>query len=984
MTTLERPATGPQHQSQTTQSQTTQSQTAQSPAAPPPTAQLPRATYRLQLHSPTELPGGGQARFDFRDAARVVPYLARLGVSTLYLSPIWQAAPGSSHGYDATDHSQVSGELGGEAGLRKLWAAAKAHKLTLIADFVPNHMGIASGHNPYWEDVLRHGQASRYAHFFDISWEPLKRSLRGKVLLPVLGDQYGQVLSSGELTAERSGGELGLRYFGRLFPLSPRTIAPILERAWALCELSDTSDARLDLASLALQALNLPRSGGELSNEDRSSRARETDVMTRRLSALAALPAVNRALAQALAELNADLPRLDALIQEQNYRLSSWKVASEQINYRRFFDINDLAALRVEDPRVFDWAHSKLFELVREGVISGVRLDHTDGLYDPAGYFQQLQQRAAEVLGAEYAPGDRPLYVVAEKILEPGERLPAWPVHGTTGYDFLAQLGGVLIDAAAEDEIGGIYRRFTGDRQSYGQTLHTAKELIQRVSLASEVNVLAEHLERLAEADLRWRDFTLSSLREVLRAVIAAFPVYRTYVRPGGGRESGDDAKIDRAIADARKLDRELDASLFAFLRSVLTLDAPDAATREGYADFAFKFQQLTGPVTAKGAEDTAFYRYARLLSLNEVGGDPALFGTPPRTFHAQARERGEHWPGALNPTSTHDTKRGEDTRARLAVLSELPQTWAAYLSVWSRLARPFEVQLGEAGAPVRAPSHTDLMMFFQNALGAFPLGSGPLGGTTEGLADRLSAAMLKSVREAKLHTSWAAPDERYEQALDGAVRGLLATPEFIGSLGELHRRVSPYGAQNGLSMALIRLSAPGIPDTYQGTEGWNQSLMDPDNRRPVNFARLSAALKRIEDRHGRDSLGLARELLGRYQTGKVKLLITWAALQARAEHPELFAQGRYQALSGGKHVLAFARQLGSQVAVTVAPRLTCTLTREQTPWALGEIWGSRTLKLPGGSYRNALTGERFTVRGEKIALAKLLEFFPAALLLRD
>jgi (1->4)-alpha-D-glucan 1-alpha-D-glucosylmutase len=947
--------------------------------AHPQAAQLPRATYRLQLHGPTELPDGAQARFDFRDAARVVPYLARLGISTLYLSPIWQATPGSSHGYDATDHSQVSAELGGEAGLRKLWEAARAHNLKLLADFVPNHMGIAGGHNPYWEDVLRHGQASRYAHFFDISWEPLKRSLRGKVLLPVLGDQYGQVLSRGELRAEYSGGEFGLRYFGRLFPLSPRTVAPILERAWALCELSGESDARLDLASLSLQALNLPRSSDNLSGADRESRARETAVIKRRLVGLSAHAAVGRALAQAISELNGDLPRLDALIQEQNYRLSYWKVASEQINYRRFFDINDLAALRVEDPRVFDWAHSKLFELIKAGMLCGVRLDHTDGLYDPAGYFQTLQERAAGVLGVAYAPEDRPLYVVAEKILEPGERLPAWPVHGTTGYDFLAQLGGVFVDGAGEDELSAIYRRFTGDRETYGQTLHAAKQLIQRVSLASEVNVLAEQLERLAEADLRWRDFTLSSLRDVLRAVIAAFPVYRTYVRPGGGRESGDDAKIGRAIQDARRLDRELDASLFDFLRSVLTLDTPDPATRERYADFAFKFQQLTGPVTAKGAEDTAFYRYGRLLSLNEVGGDPALFGTPPRTFHAQARERGEQWPTSLIAASTHDTKRGEDTRARIAVLSELPQTWAAYLSFWSRLSRPFEQHLGEAGSGTRAPSHTDLLMFFQNVLGAWPLD-----GNVVGFADRLSAAMLKSAREAKVHTSWAAPDEGYEQALDGAVRGLLGNAEFTGSLTELHRRVSPYGAQNGLSQTLIRLSAPGVPDTYQGSEHWNQSLMDPDNRRPVNYARLNAALRRIEDRHGRDPLGLASELLGRYQNGNIKLLITWAALRTRAEHPELFAQGRYQALSGGKHVLAFARQFGSEVAVTVAPRLTCTLTREQTPWALGEVWGSRTLNLPGGNYRNVITGERFTVRNEKIALAKLLEFFPGALLLRE
>ena len=940
---------------------------------------LPSATYRLQMHGPITLASGQTARFDFRDAARIVPYLARLGISTLYLSPIWQATPGSSHGYDATDLGRVSDELGGEKGLRKLWQVAKEHGLDILADFVPNHMGIAGGHNPYWEDVLRHGQASRYAHFFDISWEPLKRALSGKVLLPVLGDQYGRVLERHELSVVRRGGELGVQYFERVFPLSPRTCAPIFERAWALCELSEANEARSDLASLALQAANLPRSSDNLSAADRESRARETVVIERRLLNLEGVPAIQKAISAALDELNADLMRLDGLIQEQNYRLSYWKVASEQINYRRFFDINDLAALRVEDPSVFEWAHAKLFELIKAGMISGVRLDHTDGLYDPAGYFEALQAKAAEVLDVPYTPGDRPLYVLAEKILEPGERLPSWPIYGTTGYDFLAQLGGVAVEGGNEDEISGIYRRFTGDRQSYGQTLHDTKELIQRVSLASEVNVLAEQLERLAEADLRWRDFTLSSLREVLREVIAAFPVYRTYIRPGGGRESGDDAKIIHAVRDARRLNRDLDPSLFAFLQAVLTLDAPDIETRERYADFASKFQQLTGPVTAKGAEDTAFYRYGRLLALNEVGGDPALFGTPPRTFHAQARERGEKWPHAMLSTSTHDTKRGEDTRARMAVLSELPQTWAAYLSVWSRLGRPFEEKLPELSGGGQAPTQNDLQMFFQNALGVWPLD-----GDMAALSDRLSAAMLKSAREAKLHTSWAAPDQAYEDALDHAIRGLMALPEFTQSMDELSARISPYGAQNSLSATLVRLTAPGIPDTYQGSEVWNQALVDPDNRRPVDFARLSAQLRRIEEQHPRDPLALAQDRLSRYPTGGVKLLVTWAALRARQQHPELFAAGEYQALAGGKYILAFARQLGKALAVTVAPRLTYTLTRGEAPWALGEGWGNRTLTLPSGTYHNALTGERFRVRGEKIALAKLLEFFPAALLVRE
>ncbi|MEW6422142.1 MAG: malto-oligosyltrehalose synthase [Deinococcota bacterium] len=938
-----------------------------------PTTHIPSATYRLQLHR----------NFDFAAARRVLPYLKRLGITDLYLSPIWASTPGSTHGYDVTDHTQVNPELGGEAGMRRLAARAEELGLGLIVDFVPNHMGIQGGHNPYWEDVLTHGQASRYAHFFDISWHPLKRALEGKVLLPVLGEQYGRVLERGELHLIHEGGRFFLTYWERRLPISPRSLAPLLEEVVARLDPCTPPTEGAELASIARAAGNLPRSvTADLTAAARLARAQESEVITRRLRALAETSlSVRTALERVVEAVNADTARLDALIQEQNYRLASWRVAAEEINYRRFFDINDLAALRMEDPRVFAWAHSKLLELVRDGVVKGVRLDHTDGLFDPAGYFRALQRSAAEALGRAWQEGEPlPLYVVAEKILEPGERLPEdWAIHGTTGYDFLAQLNGVFVERQGEEELTAIYRRFTGDRDTYGEHLYRGKLLIQRVSLPGEVNVLAEHLERIAEADLRSRDFTLSALREVIRQVIAAFPVYRTYVRADGSREPGDNAKIEQAIRDARSHSRqgqrELDPSLFDFLEAVLKLDAPDEATRERYAGFALKFQQLTGPVTAKGAEDTAFYRYARLLSLNEVGGDPALFGTPLRTFHADARHRAERWSGAMLAGSTHDTKRGEDTRARISVLSEMPQTWAAYLSAWSSLIRALErpLDLGPAPTPL------DAYIFLQSALGAYPLD-----GRLEGFADRLSAYMLKVAREAKLRTSWASPDHEYEAALDRLVRGLLAEKRFAESLRELHSRISPYGAQNSLSAALVRLTAPGVPDTYQGSEGWNQSLVDPDNRRPVDYAWRTRLLARIEKRWPQDPLKLAQELLSRYEDGGVKLLVTWATLQARAAQRDLFREGSYRSIEAGKYVLAFAREHGDRIAVTVAPRLTYTLTRERTPWALGETWGNRQLTLPRpGTYENVLTGERFRARGEKIPLAKVLEDVPLALLVK-
>ncbi|UBV41929.1 malto-oligosyltrehalose synthase [Deinococcus taeanensis] len=933
-----------------------------------PGTHLPLSTYRLQLHRD----------FDFGAARRALPYLARLGVTDVYLSPIWASTPGSTHGYDVTDHAAVNPELGGLTGLRRLAARARELGLGLIVDFVPNHMGIQGGHNPYWEDVLRHGQASRYAHFFDISWQPLKRALEGKVLLPVLGDQYGRVLERGELILERDGGEFSLRYWERRLPVSPRSVGQLLTWAYeALPARTDTVTLG-ELASIRRSVDTLPRStSADLTDQDRVIRAQEVQVMTRRLGALLdASPEVRSVMDATVSAVNADRERLDRLVSEQNYRLAFWKVAAEEINYRRFFDINDLAALRMEDPRVFAWAHATLFDLLRQGLIQGVRLDHTDGLYDPAGYFRALQDGAAHALGREPGP-DLPLYVVAEKILEPGEQLPdAWAIHGTTGYDFLAQLNGVFVDGANEEEVSAMYRRFTGDRLSYGEHLYRGKHLIQRVSLPGEVNVLAEHLERLAESDLSARDFTLSTLRAAIREVIASFPVYRTYIRADGAREPGDDAKIAHAIRDAKAHNRRegltLDPTVFDYLHAVLTLNAPDDRTRAAYADFALKFQQLTGPVTAKGAEDTAFYRYARLLSLNEVGGDPSLYGTPVSTFHDAAQARATRWPHAMLGGSTHDTKRGEDTRARISVLSEMPQTWSAYLSRWSPLIRSLATEL-ELGS---APAALDAYVLLQNTLGAYPLD-----GNVTDFPDRLSAYMLKAAREAKLHTSWASPDSEYEEALDRLVRGLLADPGFRASMDELHARISPHGAQNGLSASLVRLSAPGVPDTYQGSEGWNQSLVDPDNRRPVNYAALNRTLGRLERGAG---VELARRLLDRYADGAVKVMVTWAALHARAAQPELFRNGAYRPLDGGRHVLAFMRELGAQRAVTVAPRLTFTLTRERTPWALGEVWGNRQLALPAGTYVNALTGERLRARSGKVPLAKVLEDFPLALLLRE
>lgn len=905
----------------------------------------PNATYRLQLH----------AGFPFAAAQEILPYLADLGVSTVYLSPVWTSTPGSTHGYDVTDHAEINPELGGLAGLRALSARAHELGLDLIADFVPNHMGIRGGHNAYWEDVLRHGQASRYAHFFDIEWEPLKRGMQGKVLLPILGQPYGEILKSGELRLnwEPESGELFLNYWERRLPLAPRSVGRLLRQALEHAP----AEAQTELGSVARSLAGLP-SG--LTDEEKAAQAQETELAGKRLrTLLGESAAVSEGLSRVAEAVNADPQQLHALLEEQYYRLAWWKVAAEEINYRRFFDVNDLAALRMEDPSVFAWAHALLLELVREGVLRGVRLDHTDGLYDPAAYFAALREQLQE------AAGGKPVYIVAEKILEPHEALPrTWAIEGTTGYDFLVQLGGVWIRAENEAALTKLYQEFTGDILSYPEHLHAGKHLIQRLSLAGEVNVLTEHLERLSEHDLKARDYTLSTIRQAIREIIACFPVYRSYVRPDGSREADDNARIAEAVTQAKAHNGEVPPALFDYLQEVLTLGASDPERRAAHARFALSFQQLTGPITAKGAEDTAFYRYSRLLPLCEVGGDPAHFGLALPDFHAAMVQRAQDWPHAMLTLSTHDTKRGEDLRARLSVLSEMPEVWRAFLN-------ENEKHL-QAARTADAPSSPDLYLLVQSLLGVYPLA-----GHLDGLEDRVRGMLLKSAREAKARTSWIAPDEAYEAALDEAVRRLFANAEFMASLGALHERLSPYGAQNGLSATLVKLTAPGVPDTYQGSESWNQDLVDPDNRRPVDYAHLAEQLAQVGGRGSEQ----AQAQLADYRTGAVKLLVTHAALQARRAQPQLWLDGSYRPLDGGAHLVAFAREWEGQRAVTVAPRLTWTLTGGQTPWAVGEVWGEQRLECPDGDYLNVLTGERVTVSGGSVRVADLLGTFPLALL---
>ncbi|MGH2562480.1 MAG: malto-oligosyltrehalose synthase, partial [Thermomicrobiales bacterium] len=709
---------------------------------------MPRATYRVQLN----------AGFTFVDARRIVPYLARLGVDTLYASPIFKASLGSMHGYDVTDFGTLNPEIGTVDAFRALVADLQRHAMGLILDVVPNHMGIRGGANAWWLDILENGQTSPYATFFDVDWRPLKPELRDKVLLPVLGDHYGVVLERGELELRYAAGAFTVWYFRQPLPIAPPTYPAILRPPLdELVELLEAADPRMleyqsIITAFERLAANDVRHAGQT-----AERQREQVVAKRRLDDLLRdVPEIERAVVATVVRLNGTLGEpssfddLDHLLDWQSYRLAFWRTAAEEINYRRFFAINELVAIRQEEPAVFDATHELLLRLIGEDAVTGVRIDHPDGLLDPAGYFARLQERAPS-----------PLYLVVEKILEHGESLPDdWAVNGTVGYEFARLTTGLFVNPANRKAFNTIYQRFTGRTGTYDDLIYEQKQLIMRVALASEVNVLARALNRISEQRRTTRDFTLNSLRFALREVIACFPVYRTYITCDNGTVSDRDRRyIETAVARAKRRNPASDLATFDFIRDVLLLRfAPDATERQRLEQcrFCLKFQQLTGPVMAKGVEDTTFYIDNRLVSLNEVGGDPMRFGVDAAEFHRANEERLRRWPHAMLTSSTHDTKRSEDVRARIDVLSEMPREWRAVINRWSRLNRRLKSRVeGEF-----APDRNDEYLFYQLLLGAWPFG---MDRPDAAFIDRIAATMLKAIHEAQVHTSWINPHEEYD-----------------------------------------------------------------------------------------------------------------------------------------------------------------------------------------------------------------------------
>lgn len=927
-----------------------------------PPSRLPRATYRWQFHKD----------FTFQAATALVPYLAELGISHVYASPIFRAAPGSQHGYDVCDHNELNPEIGTEEDFERLVAEIRRHDMGLILDFVPNHMGIADTRNQWWRDVLENGPASPFARFFDVEWHPLKKGLENKVLLPILGDQYGRVLESGQLAIRFNEGVFSLDCQGTSLPLEPQSTRAILRRA-----IESLDPAPDELASIVTALENLPPLT-ETDPEKAVERSREKNIIRERMARLtAAEPAVDEAIRRALEEWNnpsdaASLDRLDLVLNAQAYRLSFWRVASEEINYRRFFDVNTLAAVCVELPEVFEATHRLLLRLVAEGKIDGIRIDHIDGLALPAAYLERLRTRCAEVAPAGTVP-----YVIVEKILGRGEFLPpGWDAHGTTGYEFAYQAMELLLDATSEKAMTDCYQKCLGMKIDYHEGVYRSKKLIMQVAMASEINVLGTLFSRLAEGSRWYRDFTVNSLTTAVREVVACFPVYRSYLVPGTPPGEADVKVILSALSSARRRNPAHDRNVFNFLRDVLLppADNPHPVDEDLRQAFVLKFQQCTGPIMAKGVEDTAFYVYNRLVALNEVGGNPAVYGLPAEQFHKSCTARLAEFPDSMLATSTHDTKRSEDVRMRIVALSELPQEWSAAVRRWRILNRKHKTEVdGEL-----APDDNEEYLLYQAMLGTWP--ATPMDAAQH--ADyvlRLQDYMTKALQEAKVNSSWIEPNTAWDRAAREFVARVLEphkSNRFTVSLKGLAGGVAILGALNSLAQTVLKITVPGMPDFYQGTEITELSLVDPDNRRPVDYAARRAMLAGLKT--GR--IDLEPDLL----SGRLKISVIQKLLHARREMPELFARGSHQpvAVEGmfRNHCVAFQRRLEGQTLLVVVPRVASRLG--QLP--VGEAWqDTRILPVtqPVKGWRSLIDGATH-VGASALHLRDLLRELPVAILI--
>src|SRR5262245_9673126 len=940
---------------------------------------IPTCTYRLQFNR----------WFTFSQAREIVSYLHALGVSNVYASPYFQASPDSLHGYDITDHNKLNAAIGSRADYDAWVGELQAHSIGQMLDFVPNHVGIADDHNAWWMDVLENGPSSKYAPYFDIDWEPLISHLRDKVLLPILSDQYGCVLERGEFQVRFEEGSFYLLYGQRRLPIAPGTYRYILEIALQnLAEYRD-EDFYAEVQSILTALEYLPKRT-ETDPKRIAEREREKEIIKRRLERRCAeAPQVQHAIEKALAQINGkrgdprSFDKLDELLNAQSYRLAFWRVAAEEINYRRFFDVNDLAAIRVELPKVFDAIHGLLLELVSTGAVTGLRIDHPDGLYLPREYFVKLQQRSAKALGSALPRDGRAIYMLAEKILTGTETLRKdWPVQGTTGYDFANHATQLLVDSSAETAITKTFHRFIGHSIPFGHVLYAKKLLVMKLALANDVDVLGNMLDRLSEQDRWYRDFTLEALSRAVRETIACFPVYRTYVEPDQPVSEEDEQIVERAIAAAKRRNPAMEESIFNFLRDVLLFRSPqnlDAAGRAAYTHFILKFQQTTAPVMAKGLEDTMFYIYNRLPALNEVGGEPQQFGIGVEAFHERNLDRQRDWAATLLATSTHDTKRSEDVRARIVAISEIPEIWRRSLQRWSTANHRWKRMVND----LEAPDANEEYLLYQTLLGTWPMQANgePEPVPNADYVDRIQAYMAKALKEAKINTSWIQPNKDWDAAmhdfvgkiLDSSVRNKFL-PMFLPAAKEIIR----LGAVNSLTQTLLKLTSPGVPDIYQGTEIWDYSLVDPDNRRPVDYDLRRQTLKSL-------SSATPAELMQMWPDGRIKMFLTQRLLQFRKEHGDLFERGEYLPLhASGTFAdccVSFLLQIDYAGLSYIVARLS---SRVGFP-PVGELWKDTAIEfLLTLSLENAhdlFTCRLFPMQDRQLKLADALLTLPFAVM---
>jgi (1->4)-alpha-D-glucan 1-alpha-D-glucosylmutase len=940
---------------------------------------IPSCTYRLQFNR----------WFTFAQAREIVPYLRALGVTDAYASPYFQAGAESLHGYDITDHNKLNPVIGSREEYDSWIAELHAHSMGQVLDFVPNHVGISEPLNEWWMDVLENGPSSRFAPYFDIDWHPLKSDLRDKVLLPILSDQYGRVLERGELRVIFEEGTFYLLYGQRKLPIAPGTYRHVLDIALQnLAEYKD-EDFYAELQSILTALEYLPKRT-ETDPKRVAERVREKEIIKRRLERRCAeAPQVQQAIEKALAQINGEPgdPRsfdaLDQLLNAQSYRLAYWRVAAEEINYRRFFDVNDLAAIRVELPKVFDAVHRLLLELVRTRAVNGIRIDHPDGLYLPREYFEKLQQRCAKALAIPLPKDGRAIYMVAEKILTGPETLRKdWLVHGTTGYDFANQVAQLLVDSSAEAAITKTFHRFIGHSLPFGHLLYAKKLQVMKLSLANDVDVLGNMVDRLSEQNRWYRDFTLEALARAVRETIACFPVYRTYLAPGRLVSEEDRQIVERAIAAAKRRNPAIEESIFNFLRDVLVFRFPEnlgAEARSDHTHFVLKFQQTTGPIMAKGLEDTVFYIYNRLAALNEVGGEPQQFGLSVDAFHECNIDRQRNWPAALLATSTHDTKRSEDVRARIVAISEIPEIWRRFLQRWRLANRRWKRTINDA----EAPDANEEYLLYQTLLGTWPIqNSGePEASARPEYIERIQAYMAKALHEAKLNTSWIQPNEEWDAAMHDFVAKILdSSPrnKFLPAFLPVAQDIARLGAINSLTQVALKLTSPGVPDIYQGNEIWDYSLVDPDNRRPVDYEQRREMLAAL-------SAAAPGELMRHWPDGRIKMFLTQRVLQFRRENADLFQRGEYVPLTASgtfaECCVSFGRELAGKWSVVIAPRLT---SRIGFP-PVGERWKDTSIELPETlSLENA--HDLFTCRaihheGRKVLIGDAMSTLPFAVI---